>query len=92
MFVDRYFYTGVVESGPVGKWVVDWLADNVSSIYHQMCANCWSLYQVKPTLKSANNPPKNENQGDVKIVVGDTFKREVVESGKDTLVEFYAPW
>jgi len=71
----KYFYTGVVESGPVGKWVVDWLADD-----------------VKPTLKSANNPPKNENQGDVKIVVGDTFKREVVESGKDTLVEFYAPW
>ena len=33
-----------------------------------------------------------ENNGDVFILVGDTFKKEVIENDKDVMVLFYAPW
>merc|ERR1712086_191152 len=46
--------------------------------------------KVSPTLKSEEEPA--DNSGPVKVVVGNTFKAEVVNSNKDVLVEFYAPW
>jgi protein disulfide-isomerase A1 len=41
-------------------------------------------------LKSEEAPAAQE--GDVKVLVGKTFKQEVHQIGKDVLVEFYAPW
>lgn len=35
--------------------------------------------------------PKN-NKGPVKVVVGKTFDEIVMDSKKDVLIEFYAPW
>merc|ERR1711934_1069130 len=46
--------------------------------------------KVSPSLKSEDEPA--DNNGAVKVLVGKTFKKEVVDSGKDVLVEFYAPW
>ncbi|MFH4979771.1 hypothetical protein AB6A40_006480 [Gnathostoma spinigerum] len=37
--------------------------------------------------------PEPESQaGPVKVIVAKTFKKEIMESGKDVLMEFYAPW
>lgn len=46
--------------------------------------------KLSANLKSEDAP--EDNNGPVKVVVGSTFKAEVVESNKDVLVEFYAPW
>lgn len=46
--------------------------------------------KVKPFLKSEPEPESND--GPVRVIVGSTFAKEVVESDKDVLIEFYAPW
>lgn len=40
--------------------------------------------------KSEPIPAKND--GPVKVVVGRNFEDEVIKSGKDVFIEFYAPW
>jgi len=47
----------------------------------------------KGTLEAylKSEEPPSDNSGPLKVVVGKTFK-EYVESGKDVLLEFYAPW
>ena len=45
---------------------------------------------LKPTLKSAEAPEKND--GPVVVVVGKTFEEIVLADGVDVLLEFYAPW
>jgi len=37
-------------------------------------------------------PVPEDNDGPVRVIVGSTFEAEVLESDKDVLVEFYAPW
>ena len=49
-----------------------------------------SIGQVKPKIKSAPKPKKNK--GPVTVVVGDTFNEIVMDTKKDVLIEFYAPW
>ena len=44
---------------------------------------------LKPKLKS-QRPPKK--QGQVAVIVGDTFDKIVMDPKKDVLIEFYAPW
>merc|ERR1711865_987919 len=46
--------------------------------------------KLSASLKSEEPPEKND--GPVKVIVGKTFKSEVVDSNKDVLIEFYAPW
>lgn len=36
--------------------------------------------------------PVPEEQGDLKVAVGRNFKELITDSGKDALIEFYAPW
>merc|ERR1719506_1010919 len=45
--------------------------------------------KLAPKLKSEKEPA--ENNGPVKVLVGTTYEAEV-KSGKDVMVEFYAPW
>jgi protein disulfide-isomerase A1 len=45
---------------------------------------------LKPTLKSEEAPA--DNSGPVKVVVGTTFADIVLDTTKDVLLEFYAPW
>eukprot|EP00741_Cyanophora_paradoxa_P018201 tig00021038_g17574.t1 len=46
--------------------------------------------ELQPTLKSEPVPTKQE--GPVKVLVGQTFEKEIKESPNDIFVEFYAPW
>lgn len=46
--------------------------------------------EVELFLKSAPVPESNDEP--VKVVVGSTFKETILESEKEFLVEFYAPW
>ena len=50
----------------------------------------WENKKLKPHLKSAEEP--KENNGDVLIVVGKTFERDVIKNDKDVMLLFYAPW
>ena len=50
----------------------------------------WENKKLKPHLKSADEP--KENNGDVRVVVGKTFQKEVIDNDKDVLLLFYAPW
>ncbi|XP_052738487.1 protein disulfide-isomerase A3 [Bicyclus anynana] len=46
--------------------------------------------KLEPFIKSEPVPEKND--GPVKVAVGKNFKELVTDSGRDALVEFYAPW
>ncbi|XP_020215222.1 protein disulfide isomerase-like 1-4 [Cajanus cajan] len=46
--------------------------------------------KLKPFLKS--DPVPESNDGDVKIVVGNSFDEIVLDESKDVLLEVYAPW
>ncbi|KAM8732076.1 protein disulfide-isomerase A4 [Acanthopagrus schlegelii] len=46
--------------------------------------------KLKPIIKS--QPVPKNNKGPVKVVVGKTFDEIVMDSKKDVLIEFYAPW
>jgi protein disulfide-isomerase A1 len=50
----------------------------------------WENKKLKPFLRSEEEP--EENDGDVFIVVGKTFKKEVLDNDKDVIVLFFAPW
>jgi protein disulfide-isomerase A1 len=45
---------------------------------------------ISPHLKSAT--PEDDEASAVKVVVGSNFQERVMNSGKDVLLEFYAPW
>lgn len=46
--------------------------------------------KVEPYLKS--EPVPEDNSGPVKVAVAKNFDEVVTNNGKDTLIEFYAPW
>ncbi|XP_054621670.1 protein disulfide-isomerase A4 [Dunckerocampus dactyliophorus] len=46
--------------------------------------------KLKPIIKS--QPVPKNNKGPVKVVVGKTFEEIVMDTEKDVLIEFYAPW
>ncbi|CAH0727570.1 unnamed protein product, partial [Brenthis ino] len=46
--------------------------------------------KLEPFIKS--QPIPSDNEGPVKVAVGKNFKELVTDSGRDALVEFYAPW
>ncbi|KAG7488630.1 hypothetical protein MATL_G00036180 [Megalops atlanticus] len=46
--------------------------------------------KLKPIIKS--QPIPKNNKGAVKVVVGKTFEEIVMDTKKDVLIEFYAPW
>ena len=50
----------------------------------------WENNKLKPHLKTAEEP--KENNGDVFVVVGKTFEKEVINNDKDVMLLFYAPW
>lgn len=51
----------------------------------------WCLSgKLKPIVKS--QPVPKNNKGPVKVVVGKTFDEIVMDTNKDVLIEFYAPW
>ena len=52
----------------------------------------WENKKLKPFLRSEPVPDPEDNDGDVYIVVGKTFKKEVLDNDKDVLMYFYAPW
>jgi protein disulfide-isomerase A1 len=45
---------------------------------------------LAPTVKSEEIPASND--GPVKVVVGKSFESIVMDTTKDVLIEFYAPW
>ena len=45
---------------------------------------------LEPYLKS--EPIPEDNSGNVKVAVAKNFDEVVTNNGKDTLIEFYAPW
>lgn len=46
--------------------------------------------KLEPYLKSEPVPEKNDEP--VKVAVAKNFDEVVTNNGKDTLIEFYAPW
>ena len=55
-----------------------------------ICSYFLSLGEIDPYLKSEDVPESND--GPVKVAVAKNFDSLVTDSGKDSLVEFYAPW
>ena len=50
----------------------------------------WEKGKIKPYMKS--EPEYEYNNDDVFNLVGNSYKREVIENDKDVVVYFYAPW
>ena len=56
----------------------------------RLFVSCVSPGKVKPIIKS--QPLPKNNKGPVKVVVGKNFDDIVMDTKKDVLIEFYAPW
>ena len=50
----------------------------------------WEQGKLKLHLKSQEEP--KDNNGDIFVVVGKTFQKEVIDNDKDVMLVFYAPW
>ena len=50
----------------------------------------WENKKIKSYVKSEDIP--KDNNGDVFIIVGNTFEKEVINNKKDVMVLFYSPW
>ena len=50
----------------------------------------WEKGKLKRHLKTQDEP--KENNGDILVVVGKSFQKEVIDNDKDVLLVFYAPW
>ena len=50
----------------------------------------WENNKLKPYLKTAEEP--KDNNGDVFVVVGKSYEKEVINNDKDVMLLFYAPW
>ena len=50
----------------------------------------WENKKIKSYVKSEAIP--KDNNGDVFIIVGNTFEKEVINNKKDVMVLFYSPW
>ncbi|CAI4225233.1 unnamed protein product [Auanema sp. JU1783] len=69
-----------------GKFPMDteFSIDNLKAFVSTVLAG-----NAEPYMKSE---PVPEEQGDVKVAVGKNFKELILDSDKDVLIEFYAPW
>ena len=59
--------------------------DNIINFFYD-----WEQNKLKRTLKSEKEPKYNDNI--IRIVVGATFEKEVINNDKDIMIIFYAPW
>ena len=50
----------------------------------------WENKKIKPFMRT--EPIPEENDGDVFVVVGQTYKKEVLDNDKDVVMYFFAPW
>lgn len=50
----------------------------------------WDQVKLKPFLKTQEEP--KENNGDVFVLVGKSFQKEVLDNDKDVMILLYAPW
>ena len=50
----------------------------------------WENKKLKKFLKSEEIP--KDNNGDIFVVVGKSFQKDVIENDNDVLLVFYAPW
>jgi protein disulfide-isomerase/protein disulfide-isomerase A1 len=73
----KFQFEGV---GPAGEMDADKIVAYIKDVMDE---------KIKPKLKSE---PKPAEQGDVKVVVGETLMEMVFDEKKDVLFEVYAPW
>ena len=59
--------------------------DNIIKFFHD-----WEKNKLKRALKSEKEPKDNNNI--VRVIVGTTFEKEVINNDKDIMIIFYAPW
>ena len=67
------------------KMTADFSVENLEKFTNQ-----FKNKELKPYIKS--EPLPVENNGPVKVVVGENFEAIVNDPTKDVLIEFYAPW
>jgi protein disulfide-isomerase A1 len=84
-------------AGGMKKYAFDYKADDFAAkIEDGLAADLLAFEKryiagdVKPTLKSAE--PADDSDEAVKVIVGKDFQERVIDSDKDVLLEFYAPW
>lgn len=66
------------------------MQDEFSVENFEKFANDFMAGKIKPYIKS--EPIPENNDGPVKVVVGENFKDIVLDETKDVLIEMYAPW
>ena len=91
-------YIGIKESDLPSVRILDTRAelkkytmeDEITELNILKFVEDWENNKLKLYLKSGEEP-KNNN-GDVLIVVGKTFERDVINNDNDVMILFYAPW
>lgn len=66
------------------------MKDDFSLESFELFLNDLQSGSLEPYQKS--EPIPEDNSGNVKIAVAKNFEEIVTNNGKDTLIEFYAPW
>ena len=65
--------------------ILDFRVESLGTFLKQLKAG-----ELEPFLKS--EPIPDSNDGPVIVAVAKNFEEVVTNNGKDTLIEFYAPW
>lgn len=87
-----YDYTGdkpvILAKDALGQKFImkdEFSVENIQSFVTELLAG-----NLEPYVKSEAIPESND--GPVKVAVGKNFEELVMQNGRDTLIEFYAPW
>ena len=85
--------TVIADMGADGSGMKKYMYDEVEHTYDPLLAfeTFYFAGDLNPTLKSEEDKSSHKT-GPVQVITGNSFEKEVLKSGKDVLLEFYAPW
>ena len=94
-------YCGIKEDGVPKAYIIEPISEN--PIKYRMeeeiteenllkFVDNWENKKIKPFMKTEKEPLPEDNDGDVFVVVGNSYKKEVLNNDKDVVLYFFAPW
>ena len=94
-------YCGIKEDGVPKAYIIEPISENpikyrieeeITEENLLKFVDNWENKKIKPFMKTEKEPLPEDNDGDVFVVVGNSYKKEVLNNDKDVVLYFFAPW